>query len=199
MNRGRLEYMMSNPSEGVNIWLRDSHLGYGFETWEKMKKQQEEDAVTDICVLFTRCIRKNNKDYVTPVLAQNVIVGYKATPLGKEVAQILVNAEMEHCEIVQYSINANQVGKEEANNRLSMIVYAHFDVPHLKYDALLSAGEEIEERVMKPIKDLLANNEAYMGMSNYDDRAILWTRQDLDELLTAYSKGCRFTRGHFYK
>lgn len=198
MNRGRLKYMAGNPSEGINIWLRDTYLGYQSEMWEAMKKQQDKDAVTDICVLFTRYIRKNNKDYVTPVLAQNVIGGYKATPLGEEVAQIIVNAQMEHCEIVQYSINANQVGKEKANNRISMVVYAHFDESHTKQEALCLVGDELEERVMKPTNELLANNEAYMGMSSYNDREILSNWTDLEELLVSGSEGCRFMKGLFY-
>ena len=198
MNRGRLECMISDPSEGVNIWLRDSYLGYRSGMWEAMKKQQEDNSVTDICILFTRYIRKNNKDYATPILAKNVLGGYLATPLGEEVAKMIVNAKMEHCEIVQYSINANQVGKEKANNRLSMVVFAHFDEPHSKQEAILLAGNEIEERVMKPINNLLADNDAYMGMSNYNDRDILWNRQELEELLIAHSEGCRFMKGHFY-
>lgn len=196
---GKLEYILGNPSEGVNIWLRDTHLGCRSEIWETMKRQQAEDSVTDICVLFTRCIRRNNKDYATPLLAKNVIGGYKALPLGEEVAKIIVNAEMEHCEIVQYSINANQVGNEEANNRLSMVVYAHFDEPHTQNGALLSAGNEIEQRVMKPINDLLVSNDTYMGMSNYNDRDIIGNRKDLEELLIAGSEGCQFMKGHFYK
>ena len=199
MNRGRLEYMISDPSEGVNIWLRDSYLGYRSGMWEAMEKQQEDNSVTDICILFTRYIRKNNKDYVTPILAKNVIGGYKTTPLGEEVAKVLMKAEMEHCEIVQYSINANQVGKEKANNRLSMVVFAHFDEPHSKQEANLLVGDEIEEQIMKPINDLLASNEAYMGMSNYNDREILLNRNDLEELLISCSKGCRFTKGLFYQ
>lgn len=199
MNRGKLEYMISDPSEGVNMWLRDTILGRRSEIWEAMKKQQEENTVTDICVLFTRYIRKNNKYYETPILAQNVLGGYIATPLGKEVAKVLMKAEMEHCEIVQYSINANQVGKEKANNRLSMVVFAHFDEPHSKQEANLLVGDEIEEQIMKPINDLLASNEAYMGMSNYNDREILLNRNDLEELLISCSKGCRFTKGLFYQ
>lgn len=199
MNRGRLEYILGNPSEGVNIWLRDTHLGCRSEIWETMKRQQAEDSVTDICVLFTRCIRRNNKDYATPLLAKNVIGGYKALPLGEEVAKIIVNAEMEHCVIVQYSINANQVGKEKANNRISMVVYAHFDESHTKQEALCLVGDELEERVMKPINDLLKGHNVYMGMSNYDDRAVPWNRKDLAELLIACSEGCRFRRGHFYE
>ena len=197
MNRGRLECMISDPSEGVNMWLRDTILGRRSEIWEAMKKQQEENAVTDICVLFTRCIRRNNKDYVTPILAKNVIGGYKALPLGEEVAKILVNAEMEHCEIVQYSINANQLGKEKANNRLSMVVYAHFDESHTKQEVICLVGDELEERVMKPINDLLKGHNVYMGMSNYNDRDVLWNRKDLEELLISGSEGCRFMKGLF--
>lgn len=196
---GKLEYILGNPSEGINIWLRDTHLGYSSGLWEVMEKQQAEDAVMDICVLFTRSIRKNDRDYTTPILATNVIGGYKTTPLGEEVAQIIVNAKMEHCEIVQYSINANQVGKEEANNRLSMVVYAHFDEPHSKQEAILLAGDEFEKQVMKPIDSLLAGHNAFLRMSNYDNRAILWNRNDLEELLIAGSKGFRFVKGHFYE
>ncbi len=154
--------------------------------------------MTDICVLFTRCIRRNNKDYATPLLAKNVIGGYKALPLGEEVAKIIVNAEMEHCVIVQYSINANQVGKEKANNRISIVVYAHFDESHTKQEALCLVGDELEERVMKPTNELLANNEAYMGMSSYNDREILSNWTDLEELLVSGSEGCRFMKGLFY-
>lgn len=195
---GKLEYILGNPSEGVNIWLRDTHLGCRSEIWENMKRQQAEDSVTDICVLFTRCIRRNNKDYATPLLAKNVIGGYKALPLGEEVAKIIVNAEMEHCVIVQYSINANQVGKEKANNRISIVVYAHFDESHTKQEALCLVGDELEERVMKPTNELLANNEAYMGMSSYNDREILSNWTDLEELLVSGSEGCRFMKGLFY-
>lgn len=196
---GKLEYILGNPSEGVNIWLRDSYLGYRSGMWEAMEKQQEDNSVTDICILFTRYIRKNNKDYVTPFLAKNVIGGYKTTPLGEEVAKILINAEMEHCDIVQYSINANQVGNEKANNRLSMVVYAHFDESHTKQEAICLVGDELEERVMKPINELLASNEAYKGMSSYNDREILWNRKDLEELLISGSEGCRLKKGHFYE
>lgn len=195
---GKLEYILGNPSEGVNIWLRDSYLGYRSGMWKAMEKQQEDNSVTDICILFTRYIRKNNKDYVTPILAKNVIGGYKTTPLGEEVAMILINAEMEHCDIVQYSINANQVGNEKANNRLSMVVDAHFDESHTKQEAICLVGDELEERVMKPINELLASNEAYKGMSSYNDREILWNRKDLEELLISGSEGCRFKKGHFY-
>lgn len=198
MNRGRLEYMMSNPSEGVNLWLRDTHLGYCSGMWEAMEKQLAEDTVTDICVLFTRCIRKNNKDYVTPVIAKNVLGGYIATPLGEEVAKILVNTEMEHCAIVQYSINANQVRKEKANNRLSLVIYAHFNESLSKPQAICLVGDEIEEQVMKSINDLLVSNEAYLEMSNYNNRDILWSRKDLEELLIADSEGCHFVKGLFF-
>ena len=191
--------MLGNPSEGVNIWLRDTHLGCRSEIWETMKRQQAEDSVTDICVLFTRCIRRNNKDYATPILAKNVIGGYKALPLGEEVVKIIVNTEMEHCAIVQYSINANQIGEEEANNRLSMVVYAHYDEPRSKQNAILLVGDELEEQILRPINNLLESNDAYIGMSNYDDRAVLWNRKDLAELLIACSEGCRFRRGHFYE
>ncbi len=194
---GKLEYILGNPSEGVNNWLRDSYLGYRSGMWEAMEKQQEENVVTDICVLFTRCIRRNNKDYITPILAKNVIGGYKTLPLGEEVAKILVNAEMEHCEIVQYSINANQLGKEKANNRLNMVVYAHFDEPHTKQEVICLVGDELEERVMKPINDLLKGHNVYMGMSNYNDRDVLWNRKDLEELLISGSEGCRFMKGLF--
>ena len=196
---GKLEYILENPSEGVNIWLRDSYLGYRSGMWEAMEKQQEDNSVTDICILFTRYIRKNNKDYTTPILAKNVLGGYLATPLGEEVAKMIVNAKMEHCEIVQYSINANQVGKEKANNRLSMVVYAHFDESHTKQEAICLVGDELEERVMKPINELLASNEAYMGMSSYNDRETLSNWTNLEELLIAGSKGCRFVKGHFYE
>ncbi len=196
---GKLEYILGNPSEGINIWLRDTHLGYSSGLWEVMEKQQAEDAVMDICVLFTRSIRKNDRDYTTPILATNVIGGYKTTSLGQEVAQIIVNATMKNCGIVQYSINANQVGNEKANNRLSMVVYAHFDEPHSKQEAILLAGNEIEKQVMKPIDGLLAGYNVFLGMSNYDNRAILWNRNDLEELLIAGSKGCRFVKGHFYE
>ena len=195
---GKLGYILGNPCEGVNIWLRDTILGRRSEIWEAMEKQQEDNSVTDICILFTRYIRKNNKDYATPILAKNVLGGYLATPLGEEVAQIIVNAKMEHCEIVQYSINANQVGKEEANNRLSMVVYAHFDESHTKQEVICLVGDELEERVMKPIDSLLAGHNAYIGMSNYNDRDVLWNREDLEELLIADSKGCRFVKGLFY-
>lgn len=197
MNRGRLEYIWGNPSEGVNMWLRDTILGRRSEIWEAMQKQQEDNSVTDICILFTRYIRKINKDYVTPILAKNVIGGYKTTPLGEEVAKILINAEMEHCDIVQYSINANQVGNEKANNRLSMVVYAHFDESHTKQEAICLVGDELEERVMKPINDLLKGHNVYMGMSNYNDRDVLWNRKDLEELLIFGSEGCRFMKGLF--
>ena len=194
--KGRIE-SISDASEGANIWLRDSYLGYRSGMWETMEKQQAEDAMTDICVLFTRYIRKSNKDYVTPVLANNVLGGYMATLLGKEVAKLLVNAKMEDCEIVQYSINANQVGKEKANNRLSMVVYAHFDEPHTKQEVICLVGDELEERVMKPINDLLKGHNVYMGMSNYNDRDVLWNRKDLEELLISGSEGCRFMKGLF--
>ena len=195
---GKLGYIQGNPCEGVNIWLRDTYLGYQSNIWESMQKQQSDGKVTDMCVLFTRYIRKNDKNYSTPILAENVIGGYKAMPLGKEIAQIIVNDNTEHCEIVQYSINANQVGKEKANNRLSMVVYAHFDEPHSKQETILLAGDEIEERVMKPMKNLLTDHDAYIGMSNYNDRDVIGDRNDLEELLVAGSQGCRFVRGHFY-
>ena len=99
-----LEYM-GNPSEGVNWHLREGLLGKQ-SNWEAMQKQQAEDSITDICILFTRCIRKSNGDYTTPLLAENIIGGYKATPLGKEVALVIENAKMGNCKIVQYSINA---------------------------------------------------------------------------------------------
>ena len=195
---GKLEYILGNPSEGINIWLRDTHLGYSSGLWEVMEKQQAEDAVMDICVLFTRSIRKNDRDYTTPILATNVIGGYKTTPLGEEVVQIIVNAKMEHCEIVQYSINANQLGKEKANNRFSMVVYAHFDEPHTKQEVICLVGDELEERVMKPINNLLKGHNVYMGMSNYNDRDVLWNRKDLEELLISGSEWCRFMKGLFY-
>lgn len=195
---GKLEYILGNPSEGINIWLRDTHLGYSSGLWEVMEKQQVEDAVTDICMLFTRYIRKNDRDYATPILAKNVLGGYKATPLGEEVAMILVNTSMENCEIVQYSINANQVGKEQTNNRLSMVVYAHFDMPHSKQEASLLTGDKIEKQIMDPIKTILSENDAYLGLSNYNDRDIVTNRKDLEELLIAGSVGCRFIKGLFY-
>ena len=196
--KGRIE-SISDASEGANIWLRDSYLGYRSGMWEAMEKQQEDNSVTDICILFTRYIRKNNKDYTTPILATNVIGGYKTTPLGEEVAKILVNAEMEHCEIVQYSINANQVGKEKANNRLSLVIYAHFNELQTKQEVICLVGDELEERAMKPINDLLKGHNVYMGMSNYNDRDVLWNRKDLEELLISGSEGCRFMKGHFYE
>ena len=53
---------------------------------------------------------------------------------------------------------------------------------------------------MKPINNLLANRNAYIGMSNYNDRDVLWERKDLEELLIACSEGgCRFVKGHFYE
>lgn len=196
--KGRLEYMTGNPSEGVNIWLRDTLLGWQSNMWNEMQTQQSKDAVTDICILFTRYIRRNDKKYSKPVLAENIIGGSIVTPLGEDVARIIMKAEMPHCAIVQYSINANRVGKEEANNRLSMVVYAHFDEPHSKQEAILLVGDEMEERIMKPINNLLANHDAYLGMSNYNDRDILWNRADLEELLIAGSKGCRFVKGLFF-
>ena len=198
MNRGKLEYRLGVPTEGVNLWLRDSYLGYRSGMWEAMEKQQEDNSVTDICILFTRYVRKNNKDYATPILAKNVPGGYLATPLGEEVAKMIVNAKMEHCEIVQYSINANQVEKEKANNRLSMVVYAHFDEPHTKQEVICLVGDELEERVMKPISDLLKGHNVYMGMSSYNDRETLSNWTNLEELLISGSEGCRFVKGLFY-
>ena len=194
MVKGTLEYVLDNPSEGVNIWLRDSLLGWQSNIWEKMQRQQSADAVTDICILFTRYIRRNDKKYSTPVLAKNVIGGAVVTPLGEDIAQIIMQASMPHCAIVQYSINANQVGKEEANNRLSMVVYAHLDEPHTIDDARSFVGKELEEQV----NDILADHDAYLGMSNYNDRDVIEDRNDLEELLIAGSKGYRFVKGLFY-
>ena len=195
---GRLEYMLGNPCEGVNVWLRDTYLGFESKMWDAMQQQRLSSAITDICILFTRYIRRNDNDYVTPILAKNVIGGYKILPLGEDVARILAGANLRNCEIVQYSINANKVGGENANNRFSVVIYAHFDMPHTQNEVFAIVDKEMENEIFSAIKDIIVKSDSYIGVSNYNDRDIITDRKDLEELLMCGS-GCRFTEGHFYQ
>lgn len=197
MARADFEYILNNVSAGVNFSLRDGNLGYDSKLWSEMKVQHDNDAVTDIFMLMPYKVRRNDKKYNMPFLTvqgDSII----ANPFGVQVADIILDAPLQNCSIVQYSINPYQVGHEEANNRVSFAVLAHFDVPDTIVNTRQKVIQEINDLLIVPIHNLLQSNGAGISQSAYNFGEEILSRAELEELLM-YGEGFRFTDGLFFQ
>lgn len=190
------DFLRNSHSEGVDYSVRDGLLGLNSPLWNDIAKQHQNDSVTDICVLIPYYVKSKDK-HNNPILTipKNGVV---MTPLGEQIAEILVKTELVNCKIIQYSINSYQVGHESANNRLSLAVYAHFNNPEKAEEQLRKVIDEIEAVLMNPIRSILDANNSFIGMSAYNFREEILSRRELEELLL-FVEGFKFTKGHFWK
>lgn len=197
MARADFEYIWNNVSAGVNFSLRDGKLGYDSQLWSEMKKQHDNDAVTDVFMLLPYKVRRNDSKYGEPFLTipQNSII---ANSLGTRVADIILDTSLQNCSIVQYSINPYQVGHEVANNRVSFAVLAHFEEPDTIINTHLKVIQEMNDLLLVPIHNLLQGNNAEISHSAYNFGDEIETRNELEELLM-FGEGYKFKGGHFFK
>lgn len=184
------------PSSAVDLCIRDGKFGEESPLWGNMIVQRRKDAITDTLILLAYRVCKNNGDYNTPILTEPN-KGRVVSPLGLQIANIIKNADLVNCRVAQYSINANKVRKESANNRLSLAVYAHFNKQLNESEVYTKINGEIETYIVDPIRNLLANNDAQIYKSSgYNADNWISSYAELDELLM-FGKGSAFAEGYF--
>lgn len=184
------------PSSAVDISIRDGKFGWNSPLWDSMKVQRIKDTITDTFILLAYRVCKNNGDYNPPILTEPNTERI-VTPLGLQVSNIIKNADLVNCRIAQYSINANKVGGERANNRLSLAVYAHFNEPFKASEIYSKIQREIDTYIVKPIRNLLVNKGAQIYKSyGYNDDHLICSYAEVDELLM-FGAGSSFMKGYF--
>lgn len=163
--------------------------------WKRIEKQAD-DAITDYVLLFAYVVKRNDrpKDY-SQLLTEGKHF-FKLNEKGKAVEKIIKEAKLKDCQIDWYSINANKIGKEDSCNNLSFIIYAHWATPCTIAEAQKKMYEEIDNFLIKPLREQLQLDHAILTHSAYDHGKVICSWADRDELLVGDRK-CNFTEGHF--
>lgn len=163
--------------------------------WKRIEKQTS-DAITDYVMLFAYAVKRNGRSNDYSQLLTEGKHFFKLNGAGKAVEKIIKDTHLKDCQIDWYSINANKFGHEKSCNNLSLIVYAHWDVPCTIDEAKNKIYVEIESLLVTPIRELLNNYNAILTQSAYDHGKPICSWEDRDELLVGDTT-CNFTKGHF--
>ena len=163
--------------------------------WKRIETQTN-DSISDYVMLFAYVVKRTDRTNNYDQLLTEGKNFFKLNEAGKAVEKIIQDTKLNNCQIDWYSINANKLGKEESCNNISLIVYAHWEVPCSKEESESKMHEEISNLLVKPIGELLKNYNAILTHSAYDHGKEISSWEDRDELLVG-DRMCKYKKGHF--
>ena len=161
--------------------------------WKRIEKQ-EDNAITEIVVLHAYKVRKLSRlnDYNSILTVGN---WGKLSELGELVENAIKEAKFENCKIDLYSINDYKVGLEKSCNRLSLVVYGHWNEPCSIEEAKMRIRTEMINKIEKPINKILEGKEVLISSSSYNDGDCITNWESLEQLQCGgYG---HFMEGHF--
>ena len=161
--------------------------------WKRIERQTN-DSITEIVMFYAYKVRRADRpDDYSPVLT----VGDwgKLSELGKIVENAIKDAKLTYCQINNYSINNYKVGLERSCNRLSVVIYGHWNEPCSLEEAKRKTRMDVVNNLEKPINKILESKDAYVSSSSYNDGECITKWEELDQLLCG-GVG-RFMEGHF--